>query len=88
MGQLNCSYNNIRELRGGSNSLSSLYCSHNQITDIDIGNLFEDLMGDLYCDHNNISSLDLTGILGMEKVVCDKKVKMVGVASGTKVVRK
>ena len=65
-----------------------LYCSHNQLTNLDVERLFKDLVGDLYCDHNNISSLDLTGILGMEKVVCDKKVKMIGVASGTKVVRK
>lgn len=84
---VNCSYNNIKELNGIIGCLQYLKCDHNQLTNLNIDKLCYELE-EVYCDNNNITSIDFTNAKIIKKVVCDKKVELIGLPKKVKVKRK
>ena len=84
---INCSYNNIKEFKGGLGNLQSLICDHNQLTYLNIDNLCDELE-QVYCQNNNITLLDFTEAKNIKKVVCDKKVEVIGLSKKARVTRK
>ena len=84
--RLDCSYNNIKELKG-TLSMITLKCDHNQLTYLNIDKLCDELE-EVYCQNNNITMLDFTEAKNLKKVVCDKEVKLNGLSKNTRVTRK
>ena len=84
---LYCSNNKIKEIKGSFYNMTYLKCDNNQIMELNIDKPCDEFE-ELYCQNNNITRIDFTGIKSMKKVVCDKKVDLVGLSKKVKVKRK
>ena len=69
---LNCNDNKLKQLRDIDKleSLLELYCSYNQLSELDVGKLV--YLSSLYCPNNQLVKLDVTNLNNLDNLNCSK----------------